>query len=163
MSAVLREGRWLRAMDLRSLDAVMAIEVAAYPFPWTRGNFVDSLAAGYVAQLLVDERSRLLGYVVALLGVEEMHLLNLCVAPAEHGKGHGRAMLDALVRHCRAHGAAWLWLEVRESNARARRIYERYGFVHVGTRRGYYPAGPRRREDAHVMKLAVDEVGDALE
>jgi ribosomal-protein-alanine N-acetyltransferase len=150
-------------MDMRSVDAVMAIEVAAYAFPWTRGNFVDSLAAGYVAQLLVGEDGRLLGYFVALPGVEEMHLLNLCVAPAEHGKGHARFMLDALVGHCRARRASWLWLEVRESNARARRIYERYGFEHVGMRKGYYPAGPRRREDAHVMKLAIARGADGVD
>ena len=52
-------------------------------------------------------------------------------------------------------GAQWLWLEVRVSNARAKAVYERYGFRHVGTRRNYYPADGSAREDAIVMSLAL--------
>ena len=81
---------------------VLAIERAAYEFPWTRGNFIDSLHAGYHAQLLVDERDRLIGYFVAMAGVDEMHLLNLSVAPERQRRGHAREMLDALLAHCRA-------------------------------------------------------------
>ena len=67
-------------MTVLHLDAVLAIENEAYPVPWTRGNFIDSIAAGYDAWLLVDARQTLLGYFVAMDGVDEMHLLNLTVA-----------------------------------------------------------------------------------
>ena len=99
-----------------------------------------------------------MGYFVAMAGVDEMHLLNLTVAPAWQGRGHGRALLDALVEHCRARGDGPLWLEVRESNLRARAIYARYGFGEVGLRRGYYPAPHGQREDAVVMSLEVRDV-----
>lgn len=152
-----------REMALADLDAVMAIEQAVYPFPWTRGNFVDSLAAGHVTRALFGPDAALLGYSVALPGVDEMHLLNLTVAPGAEGRGLARGMLDALVARCRDEHRAWLWLEVRESNQRARTIYRRYGFQDVGLRRGYYPA-VARREDAIVMRLTVlDEAGDALD
>lgn len=155
MNAVLRHGHQLQPMGLQHLDAVMAIEVEAYPFPWTRGNFIDSLASGYPARVLLDagRRERLIGYFVAMEGVDELHLLNLTVAPAEQGSGHGRAMLDALVAMCHELHAPQLWLEVRESNARPRQIYRRYGFREVGVRRGYYPAAAGQREDACVMSL----------
>ena len=64
-------------------------------------------------------------------------------------------MLDGLAMWSRAQGAQWLWLEVRVSNARAKAVYECYGFRHVGTRRNYYPAGASAREDAVVMSLAL--------
>src|SRR5688572_3345900 len=65
-------------MTAADVDAVMALETHVYPFPWTRGNFIDSLAAGYVAEVLRDRREgRLLGYFVALAGVDELHLLNI--------------------------------------------------------------------------------------
>jgi ribosomal-protein-alanine N-acetyltransferase len=150
-------------MALADLDAVLALEQVVYPFPWTRGNFVDSLAAGHVAHVL-RERGGLVGYSVALAGVEEMHLLNLTVAPALQGRGLARWMLDALVAQCRDERRAWLWLEVRASNLRARSVYARYGFEEVGLRRGYYPA-LGRREDAVVMRLVVAPAkgDDALE
>ena len=55
MSAVLQPGaRTLLPMTSAHLDTVMAIEAASYAFPWSRGNFVDSLASGYVAHVLYD-------------------------------------------------------------------------------------------------------------
>ncbi len=157
MNAVLRRWQRLQPMGLPHLDAVMTIEALAYPFPWTRGNFVDSLASGYPARVLFDggRRDRVIGYFIAMEGVDELHLLNLTVAPAEQGCGHGRAMLDALVAMCHERRMPQLWLEVRESNLRPRAMYRRYGFREVGVRRGYYPAHEGQREDACVMSLDV--------
>lgn len=162
MSAVLQEPLLL-PMTAPHLDAVLAIEAVAYEFPWSHGNFVDSLAAGHVAQMLCGPRGELLGYLVALPGFEEMHLLNLTVAPAAQNRGHARSMLAWLVALCLRQEARQLWLEVRESNARARRIYEFFGFAEIGMRKGYYPAPGGRREDAVVMSLAVKEVPVALD
>lgn len=168
MSAVLRverqEDRLLLPMSSTQLDAVLAIEAAAYAFPWTRGNFVDSLASGYLAQVLYADDGSILGYFIAMGGVDEMHLLNITTAPAHEHRGHARFMLDALVGQCRQRAARQLWLEVRVSNERARAIYLRRGFVQVGLRKAYYPAPGGQREDALVMSLAVEpgEGGDAL-
>lgn len=141
-------------MLLTHLDAVIAVEQVVYPFPWTRGNFVDSLAAGHWARVLRMGDGSFAGYAVASPGVDEMHLLNLTVAPGRQGRGLGRGLLDALVAECRRAGHATLWLEVRESNQSARSVYRRYGFEEIGLRRAYYPA-VGQREDAIVMKLVV--------
>ncbi len=162
--------RHMTPMALKHVDLVMPVEAQAYEFPWSRGNFVDSLASGYPAGLLHDGRctalssslgsplgslsGSLLGYYVAMVGVDEWHLLNITVAPAHQGNGHGRFLLDHVMSLCRAQGAAMLWLEVRLSNARARAIYRRYGFSEIGVRRGYYPAA-QGREDAVVMRIAT--------
>ncbi len=143
-------------MHLAHLPAVLVIEQAVYPFPWTRGNFVDSLAAGHSAQVLRAADGTLAAYSVAMAGVQEMHLLNLTVAPHWQRRGHACALLDALVAHCRRERSAALWLEVRISNQRARDVYARYGFKETGLRRGYYPADGGLREDACVMRLSID-------
>lgn len=157
----------LLTMTAAHADAVMAIESAAYAFPWTRGNFIDSLAAGYPARVLQGGGGELLGYFVAMGGVDEMHLLNITVAPAVQGRGHARVLIDALVAMSRSQHARELWLEVRASNAKARAMYAHLGFTQVGLRKGYYPAPFTRREDAVVMSLkfadptpgAIDAVG----
>ena len=165
-SAASAEAVTLREMLTTDLEAVTKIEQRAYSFPWTWGNFTDSLAAGYTARLLLAtgptarrraEGLALLGYYVAMPGVEEMHLLNITVAPEVQGRGHARTMLTHLAALSREGGARMLWLEVRESNQRARRLYERWGFAEVGRRKAYYPDGPGRREDAIVMRLALDD------
>ncbi len=160
-SAAARPAR-LEPLRVADIDAVVEVERRIYEFPWSRGNFVDSVAAGYLARRLIDERGGLIGYFVAMRGVDEMHLLNLGVDSAHQRRGHARAMLEALVAECRAAGLGCLWLEVRAGNERGRRLYARHGFVEVGVRRGYYPAAPdphappgvaAQREDAVVMTL----------
>lgn len=153
-----------RLMPLRSadLDAVVAVEQQAYAFPWTRGNFIDSLAAGYHAQLLSLPDGEVVGYQVAMLAYDEVHLLNLTVAPAHQRCGHAVSLLDALMLHSRACGARSVWLEVRQGNARARAIYGRYGFRERGLRRGYYPAAGNEREDAVVMAIDLQGADDLV-
>jgi [ribosomal protein S18]-alanine N-acetyltransferase len=164
VSALARPAATLRPMTVADLDAVMAVESSAYSFPWTRGNFIDSLAAGYLALVLASREDGIVGYLVAMRGVDEMHLLNVTVAPAWQRRGLGHELLDALVAHCRAEALSMLWLEVRQSNERARALYARRGFTEVGLRRGYYPAPLSKREDAVVMSLRVlPEAGRAVE
>ena len=160
-------GHVLLPMAMAQLDAVMAIEVAAYAFPWSYGNFVDSIVAGHPSRLLYSAAGELLGYFVAMVGVDEIHLLNITIAPAAQGQGHARFLISALIELCGAHQASELWLEVRDSNLRARDIYRRLGFKQVGVRKAYYPVALGRREDAVLMsrKLAAAPAGgdDALE
>lgn len=160
MSAVLEPlEAQLQPMTESWFEAVLRVEQMAYPHPWTPGNFSDSLRAGYQALVLTGgsgPNAELLGYFVAMKGVDEVHLLNITVAPAHQRQGWARVMLDALALWSRGEGAQWLWLEVRLSNVRARAVYERYGFRHVGSRREYYPAANGTREDAVVMSLALN-------
>ncbi len=132
------------------LDALLAIEQSAYHHPWTRGNFIDALAAGYQAQLLMAG-GQILGYFVAMPGVQEAHLLNITVAQAFQRQGWAHVMLDALALWARGQGAQWLWLEVRASNARALQVYAAHGYQQVGLRKRYYPGTDGEREDAVVM------------
>jgi len=142
-------------MTADDLDAVVAIENAVYSHPWTRGNFVDSLYSGYLAQTLRDGDGRLLGYFLIMLAVDEAHLLNVSVDAAFQRQGLGRLLLDrATALAQRRHMHAML-LEVRESNARAIKVYRHYGFAEIGRRKHYYPAADNAREGAIVMRLAL--------
>ncbi|NBQ91131.1 MAG: ribosomal-protein-alanine N-acetyltransferase [Betaproteobacteria bacterium] len=153
----------LRPLQIVDLDELMAIEACSYPFPWSRGNFVDSLSSGYRAQGLwqrsgdapaPDAALRMLvAYSWAMEGVEELHLLNLTVHPEHRRAGHARLLLNDLVRWAVPRALWWMWLEVRASNAAARRLYEAYGFEEAGLRRGYYPNVRSSREDAVLMRL----------
>jgi len=151
----------MRVMTVDLLDAVLAIEVQAYTFPWTRGNFIDSIAAGYLARALCAADGELIGYFVAMPGFEEMHLLNVTVAARHEGQGHGRRLLAELYALSSGFAAGAVWLEVRESNARARALYLREGFTEAGRRRDYYPAPAGRREDAILMTRSLLPGGGA--
>lgn len=149
----------LAPLEICHVDAVLSIENRAYTYPWTYGNFVDALNAGYLGRRLLDARANLLGHLVAMLGVDEVHVLNLTVAPEQQGRGHGRYMLAWLVALCQETGAGELLLEVRSSNVRARGLYAFFGLREIGLRKDYYPAPslahPHHREDAVVMSLLL--------
>ena len=149
MSAVLKPVLELRPMTEADLPAVMAIENAIYAFPWTQGNFRDSLAAGYSCWIYLRD-SGLIGYAVLMMGADEAHLLNLSIASNCQGQGHGSLLLLRLCDIARGGRARRIFLEVRPSNAAAVRLYARHGFRMVGLRREYYPA-PAGREDALVF------------
>lgn len=144
----------LRPMREADLDAVMLIEDAAYPFPWTRGIFRDCMRAGY--PMWVQERDgALIGYGVLSIAADEAHVLNLCTAPGNEGRGLGERMLQALLRIARGGGAQRVYLEVRPSNPRAIALYDRSGFNEIGRRPRYYPAAGHGREDAIVMAMEL--------
>lgn len=163
-------------MTMRDLDAVMRVEAGSYSHPWTHGNFADSLAAGHLARLLVDEAmpapgdagaapeprdagpqagQELVAYLVAMPAAGTMHLLNLTVAPDHRRQGHARHLLDWLAEQARCRGLEAIWLEVRASNVAARRLYAACGYAECGKRRAYYPAGHSLREDAVLMSLVL--------
>ncbi|HWT70724.1 MAG TPA: ribosomal protein S18-alanine N-acetyltransferase [Oxalicibacterium sp.] len=137
------------------LDEVLKLENDLYPFPWTRGNFLDSISSGYETWILRDSRGVLNGYFLLMLSVDDAHLLNITVSRALQGRGLGLLLLDKAKAIAREKKLASILLEVRPSNTRAEQIYRRYGFTQIGIRKGYYPAPNNQREDAIVMKLPL--------
>jgi ribosomal-protein-alanine acetyltransferase len=139
-----------RPMSIDDLDQVMAIEQRIYPFPWTRGNFADSLAAGYRMPVL-ELDGRLVGYAVMMWLPDEVHLLNLSIDQACQRQGLGRRLLEGLLEEASQAGARGMLLEVRPSNLPAQRLYRESGFETIGLRKRYYPSWNQTREDAIVM------------
>lgn len=155
----------LEPMELSDLDAVMQIEARSYSHPWTRGNFEDSLNAGYTLMcawreaVLGSAQPELLGYYVTMPVMDEVHLLNITVSPDHWRQGLGRWMLSEVHAQAERSAASSVWLEVRPSNAAALAMYQRHGFALVGRRRDYYPLTQDKREDALLLKLLLGAPG----
>jgi [ribosomal protein S18]-alanine N-acetyltransferase len=145
----------VRRLVQEDLDDVMTIELAVYPFPWSRGNFSDSLRAGHDAWRFDDDKDRMIGYAILMWAPDEVHLLNLSLAAAAQGRGLGERLLRWLADEVHGRGAQALLLEVRPSNPAALRLYERVGMARIGLRRGYYPSDGGKREDALVMRCPL--------
>lgn len=153
MNAVLKPAESYRPMKQRDLDAVMVIEPEIYPYPWTRGNFSDSLKAGYSCWIC-EADGELVGYAVLMMVLDEAHLLNISIAKAYQGRGLGRRFLEHVIKVARGHKGQMMFLEVRPSNISALKLYETMGFNEFSVRKGYYPA-VNGREDAILMGLAL--------
>lgn len=142
-------------MHMDDLKEILAIEENVYPYPWTRGNFLDSLYSGYQTWTIRDNENFILGYFLLMLAIDDAHLLNITVRRGLQGKGIGRVQLNKVAEITRQNGLMSVLLEVRPSNQRALNIYRRYGFMQIGLRKGYYPAANNQREDAIVMRFSL--------
>jgi len=153
VSAARTAGFQLGAMHADDIAPVLDIEQQIYAFPWTRGNFEDSLASGYTCRLLRHGK-RLVGYGVMMRIVDEAHLLNITIVTDRQRTGIGSLLLRSLCDEARSHGAARVILEVRASNGAGHAFYRRHGFVQIGERMDYYPA-KHGREAALVLEKQI--------
>ncbi|MDH4456258.1 MAG: ribosomal protein S18-alanine N-acetyltransferase [Candidatus Methylopumilus sp.] len=142
-----------REMQIDDLDDVIQIETVNFPFPWTAGNFKDSINSGHICLVLeIDEA--VMGYAILMMVLDEAHLLNISVSPSWKGKGWGRYLLKHMMQVGRDKNGLNMFLEVRSSNVSAITLYESIGFNEMGVRPGYYPTH-NGRENAVLMGVAL--------
>ncbi|OHX21022.1 ribosomal protein S18-alanine N-acetyltransferase [Chromobacterium sphagni] len=130
------------------------IEQQAAQHAWSCGQYRDAIAAGYACHGLFDGEDALLGFMLIMRVLDEAEILNIVVASGHQGQGLGRRLLQASMQALAASGVKRLFLEVRESNAAARRLYQYCGFQPCGLRKNYYPAG-NGREHAILMEATL--------
>jgi ribosomal-protein-alanine N-acetyltransferase len=143
----------IRPMHELDIPMVVAVEKAAYQFPWSEGIFRDCLRVGYVCRV-IDVAGELAGYGIMSVGAGEAHILNVCIRADYRCRGFARKTLLYLLDRARAAGVQEAYLEVRPSNVAAARLYHSLGFEQVGIRRGYYQA-LMGREDACVLRKTL--------
>ena len=139
----------LRPAAGHDLDAIVAIERAAFSDPWSAASFAGLHSNPRTRMTVADDGGRIVAYTVLMIAPPDADLANLAVAPLDKGRGIGKMLVADVIRAARAAGAHHVYLEVRESNARALAMYERAGFRTVGQRRRYYNDPV---EDARVLR-----------
>lgn len=153
MNAVLKLKHNIRLMRETDIPAVLLVEKGSYDFPWSAGNFIDSIHAGY-GVWVYEVGGQIVGHLVLMSVLDEAHLLNITVAPVWRRQGLGRVLLEHALETARGRNIRALYLEVRPSNWPAIGLYEKIGFEACGLRKGYYPAR-MGREDALVMRIML--------
>lgn len=153
MSAVPIPQLHYRRMRAADLAEVSHLEKSLYAFPWSLGNFRDSVNAGYDCWV-VTHGEMVIGYAVLMIALDEAHLLNFAVAAEWQNQGIGRAFLGHMVQVAKQAGCLIVYLEVRPSNLPARHLYRTAGFQQIAIRPDYYPA-VSGREDALFLGLTL--------
>ncbi len=146
-------------MQRSDLKAVAALEVLAYPYPWSKQLFEDSLSAGDDCSVMVSQeasaKDAIIGHAVMTTVLDDATILNIAIHPDYQQQGLGRQLLNHLLQRAQILGARQCFLEVRSSNMPAITMYHSAGFVEVGRRRNYYPSSDER-EDALVLQRTID-------
>jgi ribosomal-protein-alanine N-acetyltransferase len=143
----------IAAATRADLDAVVALEVAAFADPWTRPAFEAALKERHARfRVAHAPDGSLLGYLIAWFIIDEAEIANLAVLPTARRRGVARALLEEIIAEARDYGISRLFLEVRESNAAARALYASRGFEPIARRARYYR---KPVEDAIVLRLEL--------
>jgi ribosomal-protein-alanine N-acetyltransferase len=142
----------LRRARRTDVDAIAAIERAAFSDPWSPASFEAMVKAPRVSMTVAVEGDEVVGYNVVLLAAPDADLANFAVKPSARRRGIGRQLLADALSVARAAGVKHVFLEVRESNAAAIALYESAGFTSFSRRRRYYTDPV---EDARVLRLEL--------
>lgn len=143
----------VREMLAGDIDSVLEVESESYEFPWSSRIFRDCLRAGYLCRVL-ELHGEIVGYGLMSYGAGECHVLNLCISGGHRRKGYGARLLTHFIAWARSHNVVSIFLEVRQSNTNACKLYESFGFKSIGVRSNYYPSRDGR-EDAFVFILTL--------
>ena len=133
-------------------DELFVIEQQAHLVPWSLGTLKNNQGERYI-NLKIENNGQIVGFAICQTVLDEATLFNIAVAPQAQGKGYGRLLLQELIAQLRKNGVQTLWLEVRQSNQKAQRLYDQLGFNQVDVRKNYYPTPEGKRENAIVMAL----------
>ncbi|MDO8502895.1 MAG: ribosomal protein S18-alanine N-acetyltransferase [Gemmatimonadaceae bacterium] len=146
--------RGLRNARPGDVVAIARIEKESFGDPWGTADFRALMDSPQTIFLVVTDpgSEEITGYAVALTVLDESEILNIAVDPAHRGRGLGGHLLDAALASLRELGAVATFLEVRESNKAARRLYGSRGFTEMSRRKGYYRSPV---EDALVLRRAM--------
>jgi [ribosomal protein S18]-alanine N-acetyltransferase len=144
-------------MRAEDLDEVMAIEVCAFPSPWTKGMFIEELRQDRAINLVVRRGGVMLAYINFWVVLDEVHLLHIAVHRSCRMQGIGTILMEGMMERARLQGATRVTLEVRQFNEGAIKFYEGFSFVVTGVRPRYYDD---TGEDALIMWAPVPEKKD---
>lgn len=128
----------IRRMQVPDLEQVCAIEKGIFSDAWSRQGFVDSLNNEHAILLCVVDKDQVLGYCCLYTMIDEGEIVNVAVDERYRKKGIGAVMIAELLNLGREKGVEQFYLEVRESNIPAQRLYQKMGFETAGIRKNFY-------------------------
>jgi len=138
-------------MQERDLPFIMEIERLSFFVPWKESSFqgeIENLHISYPSVIVQRPKERIIGYIIFWYEADKAQISNFALHPDFRGLRVGETVLRETLDSIRAMGAWYVVLEVRPSNTPAIGLYQKFGFIPLGMRQGYYQNPP---EDAMVM------------
>jgi len=144
----------IRLMQAADVEVVAKIEKSVQSHPWTLKQFQDAVTA--YQSTVIEVQGQVAGFCILQPVLDEANLLLMAIDPAQQGQGLGYQLLEASVAMLK-NNPVQIFLEVRESNLAAIKLYEKSGFHQIDLRKNYYPNSNGSREHAIIMVKACTD------
>jgi [ribosomal protein S18]-alanine N-acetyltransferase len=149
----------IRLMQADDVAAVSAIERLVQSHPWTEKQFIEAVAS--YQSTVIEQQGEVLGFCILQPVLDEANLLLMAVHPKMQGQGLGYRLLEQSMELLK-NEPVQIFLEVRETNIAAVKLYEKSGFHQIDLRKNYYPKSDGTREHAIIMVKACSDDFAAL-
>lgn len=144
----------IRLMQTADVQAVAQIENQVQSHPWSLSQFEDAVTS--YQSTVIEKNGKVVGFCLLQPVVDEANLLLMAIDPSQQGKGLGFELLEASMNMLK-NDPVQIFLEVRESNIAAIKLYEKAGFHQIDMRKNYYPNSDGSREHAVIMVKACSD------
>ena len=142
----------IRKMTLSDLDEIMEIEKEAFNDHWKRSDFEYELNENEFSHMVVfEEENKVIGMLGYYILFDDAQITTIAVRENCRGKRIASQLMEYLIEDCNRKECSVLSLEVRKSNQKAINLYNKFEFVEMNIRKGYYEDG----EDAIFMMRAL--------
>ena len=139
----------IRRMDLLDIDKIVALEQELFSSPWDKEAFYYELEKNAFSTILVlEDELEIIGYIGMWLLGDQTQITTLGIKKAYQGNGYAKKLMDKCEEITKMMGYVNINLEVRISNQKAIKLYEKCGFKIVAIRKNYYQDN---HEDAYLM------------
>lgn len=142
----------IHEMKEKDIEKILKIEKQSFITPWTDKMIKETILSPLYTGFVIEENNVLLGYIMLYSVLDEVHILSLDVDPDYRGRGFASHLIHYIIEHYGKSGVSYFFLEVRDSNIRAIKLYKILGFEITGKRKGYYTD---TNEDALLMELKL--------
>lgn len=143
----------IRQIRQTDLEQICAIEAATFSDAWTLQSFEETMKNPESCLLVaLEDDDTVLGYCCLYTAVDEGEIVNVAVAEAARQRGIGYRLVKVLMTEGQTRGVTFFYLEVRQSNIAAQKLYEKLGFSVAGRRKNFYQ---KPLEDALIMTCEV--------
>ena len=139
---------------VEDLPEILSIENDSFTIPWSENLIFQELHNPMSISKVARAEGKIAGYIFAGLIIDEGHILNLAVHKNYRGLGIATDLVSDVIDDLKENGCRVIFLEVRDSNEAAKKIYSKFSFEIIGTRKNYYISPV---EDAVVMALKLEE------
>ena len=134
------------------------LEQICHAIPWSKQTFFSNQGERYL-NFKITINNQIVGFCICQYVADEANLFNIAIHPDFRKQGLARELLnhliDTLITIKSPYPISTLWLEVRQSNTPAIKLYHTLGFNQITIRKNYYPTTNGKQEDAIIMAYTL--------
>ena len=128
----------IKPLTLELVDGIYEVELSCFSHPWEKKSFIDEVNNPVARYFVLTQENEVIGYAGLWHIIDEGHITNIAIKKDFQGQGYSNILIKELINYKNENSLAFLTLEVRESNIKARNLYEKYNFKETGRRKNYY-------------------------